>query len=103
MHSLKEIQFDWDLWNIQKNEIKHGVSALEAESCFSDENGSLFEDLKHSSTLEKRYLLYAKSMESRIMMAAFTIRKNKIRIITVRPASRKERNIYEEEKKKHHH
>ena len=31
---LNELQFDWDQWNIQKNEEKHGVSALEAESVF---------------------------------------------------------------------
>jgi uncharacterized DUF497 family protein len=30
------IQFEWDQWNVQKNEIKHGVSAREAESVFYD-------------------------------------------------------------------
>jgi len=31
----REIEFDWDQWNVQKNETKHGVSRLEAESAFS--------------------------------------------------------------------
>jgi uncharacterized DUF497 family protein len=31
---MNELQFDWDQWNIQKNEEKHGISRLEAESIF---------------------------------------------------------------------
>jgi len=91
-----DIRFDWDLWNVQKNEIKHGVSALEAESCFYDERHKIYKDRKHSVPKERRYILYGKSMESRILMVGFTVRQGQIRIITARPASRKERNVYEE-------
>lgn len=99
MKKLRPLSFDWDLWNIQKNELKHGVSALEAESCFCDIKHILGPDLKHSIGNEKRYLLYAKSMENRILMIGFTIRRSKMRIITARPASKKERLIYEEKNK----
>ena len=51
---LKEIQFDWDQWNVQKNETKHGVSQLEAESVFFDPKYKLFQDEKHSSVEEQR-------------------------------------------------
>jgi len=94
---LREIRFEWDLWNVQKNETKHGVSALEAESCFYDEQVMLYEDRKHSASREKRYILYAKSVEARVLMVGFTLRKGKIRIITARTASRAERRIYEKE------
>lgn len=94
---MREIQFDWDLWNIQKNEVKHGVSALEAESCFYDTKTKIYEDDKHSTKKERRYILYGKSMENRILMIGFTIRSKKIRIITARTASKKERTVYEEE------
>lgn len=94
---VKEIEFDWDQWNIQKNELKHGVSALEAESCFYDGSVKIYEDTLHSTQNEKRYILYGKGIESRVLMVGFTIRSNKIRIITARPASRKERSIYEKE------
>jgi len=93
---LKEMIFDWDQWNIQKNEIKHGVSSMEAESVFFDIAYKLFQDIKHSTAKESRYLLYGKSLENRVLMIGFTIRQKKIRIITARPASRKERDIYEE-------
>ena len=95
---MKEIKFDWDLWNVQKNEVKHGVSSAEAESSFYDDNYSLFRDLKHSSKLEQRYVLYGKSSEGRVLMVGFTLRKNSVRIITARPASKKEREVYESEK-----
>jgi uncharacterized DUF497 family protein len=92
---LKEIRFDWDQWNIQKNEKKHGVSCSEAESSFFDPQYSLYEDIKHSSQSEKRFILFAKSSENRILMVCFTIRSNKVRIITARSASLQERKIYE--------
>jgi len=94
------IEFDWDQWNIQKNESKHGVSKLEAESLFYDEDFILYPDVRHSTPKETRYIAYATSYTHRILMCAFTIRANKIRIISVRSASRKERSLYEKEKKK---
>ena len=87
-------RFDWDQWNIQKNEKKHGVSCIEAESAFYDKYYKLFKDEKHSTAKETRYILYGKSLENRLIMVGFTIRKNRIRIITARPSSKKERAIY---------
>jgi len=89
------IEFDWDLWNIQKNEQKHGVSAVEAETAFYDQHYKLFEDTRHSTQNENRFILFGKSLENRILMVGFTKRKNKVRIITARPASKKERELYE--------
>ena len=44
---IRLIEFDWDQWNVQKNEIKHGVSRLEAESVFHDSRYKLYADIKH--------------------------------------------------------
>lgn len=93
--ALECMYFDWDQWNCQKNELKHGVSQVEAESVFFNDKYCLFEDLKHSTIREKRYILIGKSLENRILMVGFTLRQKKIRIITARPASRKERSLYE--------
>ena len=92
------IEFDWDQWNVQKNEINHGVSRLEAESAFYDPEYKMFEDIRHSTSREARYLLYGRSLENRVLMAGFTVRGARVRVITARPASRKERRIYEAEK-----
>jgi len=91
---LKDLEFDWEQWNIQKKKVKHGVSALEAESGFFDHKLKIFKDLKHSTTREKRFVCYAKSNENRVLMIGFTIRRSKVRIITARPASKNERAIY---------
>ena len=92
---MAEIAFDWDQWNVQKNELKHGVSRLEAESVFYDPRHRLFEDEKHSTSREARYILYGRGLESRVLMVAFTLRAKLVRVITARPASRRERRIYE--------
>jgi uncharacterized DUF497 family protein len=94
---MAEIVFEWDQWNVQKNEDKHGVSRLEAESAFYDPSHRLFEDLQHSSPRETRYILYGRSLEARVLMVGFTRRGRKVRVITARAASRKERLIYEAE------
>ncbi|NDC36508.1 MAG: BrnT family toxin [Proteobacteria bacterium] len=92
---MKDLAFDWDQWNLQKNELKHGVSCAEAESVFFDAGYKLYNDLKHSAPVEKRYILYGRSLENRVSMIAFAMRGSKVRIITARPASKKEREIYE--------
>ena len=91
------IEFEWDQWNLQKNERKHGVSTLEAESVFFDPAYFLASDQRHSSTVEERFILYGKSSENRILMVGFTRRGSRVRVITARAASRNERKIYEEE------
>lgn len=95
---MNELAFDWDQWNIQKNEIKHSISALEAETTFYDKKLIIFNDIKHSTKKERRWICYGKSSYHNMLMIAFTIRKNKIRIITARKVSKKEREIYENQK-----
>ena len=93
---MTEIVFDWDQWNMQKNEMKHGVSYLEAQSVFYDPSYKLFIDARHSLQMEKRFILYGKSIENKILMIGFTVRFNRVQVITARPASIKERGVYEE-------
>jgi uncharacterized protein len=91
---MVELKFDWDEWNQNKNESKHGVSKLEAESVFFDPRLKIFDDLKHSHN-ERRLIAFGKSLENRVLMIGFTLRTQKVRIITARSASKKERQVYE--------
>lgn len=95
---IKVIEFDWDQWNIQKNEVKHGVGRLEAESAFYNPGYKLYQDAVHSASAEARYILYGRSLENRVLMVGFTARGARLRVITARPASRRERRVYEGEK-----
>jgi len=89
--------FDWDEGNFLKNWEKHGVSHLEAEQVFFNEPILLFEDPKHSER-ESRWYVLGQTDQSRELMLVFTMRGKKIRIISARPMSRKERGVYEKAK-----
>lgn len=93
------IRFEWDKGNIDKNFKKHGITNEEAEEVFTDERLLVSEDKRHSNKTEKRYQLLGKTEEGKVLFISFTVRTEKIRIISARPASRKERKKYEETKR----
>ena len=92
------IEFEWDKGNIDKNLKKHNVADKEAEEVFKNEPKFIFEDEKHSGT-ELRHALFGQSNKGRKVSVVFTMRNNKIRIITTRDMSKKERRDYKEIKK----
>lgn len=61
-----------------------------------DKEQLVLEDIKHSQK-EERFTIIGKSVKDKILFISFTIRKNKVRIISARGASIKERRKYEEE------
>ena len=88
-------KFEWDLGNIMKSELKHHISALEAESIFDDLEMIVFFDPKHSRQ-EYRYICIGKSDLNRILYVSFTFRGiDIVRVISSRIANKKERSIYE--------
>jgi len=54
-------------------------------------------DLRHSED-EQRYVVLGATMDGRQLLVSFTVRHNRVRIISARPMSRKERRIYEKAK-----
>ena len=90
--------FDWDDHNRDKNEKKHGVTCLECEEVFFNHPLIVVKDPRHSLR-EKRYLALGQTRGKRLLFIAFTLRKQKIRVVSARPMSRKEREIYEKEVK----
>lgn len=91
----KIIGFEWDEWNIGKSYKKHGIRPSEAEEVFLDEEILILEDIEHSKQ-EKRFEAIGKVIEGRILFLAFTLRRDKIRIISARAANQKERRKYEQ-------
>jgi uncharacterized protein len=87
--------FDWDEFNIHKNWDKHQVPWWECEEVFLSEPILLLEDVLHSAT-EKRYYALGCTSDRRKLFVSFTIRGTKIRPISARDMSRKERRVYEE-------
>jgi uncharacterized protein len=85
--------FEWDCGNIEKNLIKHEVTCQEAEEIFLDTESLNYDDKKHS-VIEERLIKIGKSFSGRILIAYYTVRRNKIRIISVRDVNKKEKSLY---------
>ena len=89
------VGFEWDAGNWRKSELKHGVAIGEAQEVLL--NHPLCQvDARHSGD-EQRYVALAVTNEGRRIFVSFTIRRNRVRVISARPMSRKERAIHEEE------
>lgn len=97
MNILFQVEgFEWDQSNIEKNWEKHRVSYLECEEVFFNQPLLVQEDEIHSK-FEPRYYVLGRSNDGRYLFIVFTIRRNKIRVISARNMSRRERRIYREQ------
>ncbi|GAB6163538.1 BrnT family toxin [Desulfothermus naphthae] len=86
--------FEWDEGNKDKNWIKHKVSNSECEQIFFNQPLIINFDEKHSDT-ETRFYALGHTDLNRKLFIVFTIRNKKIRVISARDMSKKERKIYE--------
>lgn len=91
---LKPLRFDWDKNNKDKNWQKHKVDFKEGEEVFLNKPLKTFYDVKHSQK-EDRFITLGVTNKERKLIITFTIRGKKIRIISARDQSRKERRFYE--------
>jgi uncharacterized DUF497 family protein len=87
-------KFEWDYQKAERNLRKHGVSFDEAVSVFGDELALTFSDTDHAET-EDRSRTYGISNKTRLLVVIHTERKNNVRIISARKATRYEKNIYD--------
>jgi hypothetical protein len=89
--------FEWDRMKAARNVINHGVRFPEAASVFFDES-ALFElDTDHSEE-EDRYIVLGRSIRSDVLLVVHVIRGERIRLLSARVATPRERRRYEEEK-----
>lgn len=86
-------EFEWDKSNNDKPK-KHGLTLEETEEAFLDENKIIFSDWKHSKA-ESRITLLGKTKKGNLLNITYTVRGNKIRIITARSINKKEVRLYE--------
>lgn len=86
--------FEWDEGNSGKNLEKHGVSDSEAEQIFFNQPLIGASDEKHSDT-EERVFALGQTDAGKKLFVVCTIRGELIRVISARPMSRREREVYE--------
>lgn len=85
--------FDWDEGNSRKNWIKHQVTPSECEQLYFNQPLIVKNDINHSEH-ETRFFALGQTDDNRKLFIAFTVRKDRIRVISARDMSKKEREVY---------
>ena len=88
------MQFEWDSNKATTNIRDHGVSFDEATAVFGDPFAITYPDPDHSME-EIRFLTLGHSIAGRILVVVHAERGDKIRIISAREMTRRERQDYE--------
>ena len=96
--SLEELAgrtgFEWDSANAGKIWRKRRVTANECEQVFFHLPLALAHDAGHSQA-ERRFYGLGVTDAGRLLFVVFSLRRDRIRVISARDMSRKERRIYE--------
>ncbi len=88
--------FEWDPDKARTNQSKHGVSFDEASTVFQDALSVTITDPLHSLN-EERFVLIGHSCRGRLLVVVHTYRGNRLRLISARQATNKERGEYEKD------
>jgi len=91
--------FEWDPEKARLNVKRHGVSFDEASTAFRDPLSRTIDDPLHSDD-EERFVLIGQSHKGRTLVVVHTERADRIRIISARVATNKERSRHEEDEKR---
>jgi hypothetical protein len=86
--------FEWDAHKAQSNLAKHKVSFEAAATVFGDARSVTIPDPAHSQR-ENRFIILGRAHDEKLLVVVHTERGDNIRIISARPASRRERKYYE--------
>ena len=92
------MEFEWDPNKAARNLAKHQVSFHEAASVFGDPLSMTYPDPDRSLS-EPRHLSIGLSTAGKVLVVVHTDRDERIRLISAREATRRERRYYEERRK----
>jgi len=90
--------FQWDQGNKDKNWKKHGIPWEECEEVFFNKPLLIQNDFKHSEK-ENRFYALGKTNQEKKLFIVFTVRNNKVRVISARSMHKKEKDFYEKTSK----
>ena len=88
------MDFEWDETKNQTNIRKHGVSFETARRIFEGPVLSWLDVRRVYG--EDRYISVGSIEAGALLVVAYTVRNRRVRLISARPASRKERQAYDE-------
>ena len=84
--------FEWDKGNLEHLK-KHNLQYKECEEAFLNMPIVIVRDKTHSQK-EDRFRIYGQTHKKKLILIIITLRRNKIRIISARTQSKKERLEY---------
>ena len=93
---MADLEFTWDPAKASANLKNHGVSFQDASTVFRNPLATVLPDPTHTTAQEQRSLIIGHSAAGRLLLVVFTERDERIRIISARDASGRERREYEE-------
>lgn len=93
---MEGTEFEWDAGNAEKNWLRHRVSQAECEQVFFNLPLVVSEDGLHSLE-ESRFYALGRTDAGRLLFVVYTLRGEKIRVISARDMTRREQKEYEKE------
>jgi len=90
------VEFEWDPNKAASNLRKHGVRFAEAVAVLEDQAALSMPD---ESTHEERFVALGMDSIGRILVIVYAVRGDRIRIISARKATRRERSQYERKRR----
>jgi uncharacterized protein len=88
------MRFEWDDNKAESNFLKHGIQFEDAVTVFADPYLLFTEDSSHSQGKEREWAM-GEAEDGSIVVVVFTMRGERIRIISARKATKKECQRYE--------
>ncbi|AKG21463.1 BrnT family toxin [Calothrix sp. 336/3] len=88
------MRFEWDENKAESNFLKHGIQFEEAVTVFADPYLMFTEDSSHSQGEEREWAI-GEMEDGSIVVVVFTMRGERIRIISARKATKRECQEYE--------
>jgi uncharacterized DUF497 family protein len=90
---MNDISFEWDDEKNKLNQEKHGILFEDARFVFNDPGKVILPDLFHGGE-EERWI--AIGMVNKVLFVVYTERRECIRLISARSATKAEKEIYHE-------
>jgi uncharacterized DUF497 family protein len=88
------VEFEWDERKARANLRKHRVDFADAVAIFQDDRATTIAD---DDADEERYVTIGMDALGRVLVVVYTIRGRRIRLISARAATRRERLIFEKQ------
>ena len=89
------MKFEWDPNKAASSVRRHGIAVEDAASVFGDPLARTIPDPEHS-TGEARFVTMGLTAGGRLVVVVHTDREGRTRLVSARPATRREKKSYEE-------